>query len=87
MSIFSCRENSFRASRALDGHLSPAGRLLLALHQLMCAGCRAYARQIRSLASLLRRRNELDGGLLATGAGLTPGARERILAVLRAQDA
>lgn len=84
-SIFSCRDNSFRASLAVDGRLSLGGRLVLVLHQMMCAACRAFARQLRSLASLLRRRRERDESLLDAPETLSPEARERITAALRNQ--
>lgn len=83
MSLFSCRDNAFRASLALDGRLAPAGRFVLLLHQMMCAGCRAYSRQLRGIASLLRRRLERDGSLGDQRVKLSDEARERMAEKLR----
>lgn len=85
MSLLSCRDNAFRASLALDGRLSPGGRIVLLLHQMMCAGCRAYARQIRGLASLLRRRQLRDESVHEASGTLSVDARQRITEALRDQ--
>lgn len=83
MSVFSCRENSFRVSLGVDGRLTLAGRVALLLHQLMCSGCRSYAKQIRSLTTLLRRRSAQVESPFDRPTTLSHEARERIVAALR----
>lgn len=82
MRLMSCRENSRLASMAQDGQLGLGGRILLRLHTMMCAGCRAYVRQIRSLSSLLRRRLS-KRGCIGKPAVLSEVERMRILEAMR----
>jgi hypothetical protein len=85
MRIMSCRENARLASLAQDGQLGLGGRMIHFLHRMMCAGCRAYARQLRKLTLLVKRRLQRTGGSLGPADGLGPEARARILAGLERQ--
>ena len=80
--VLSCRESAGLASKAQDGRLGLIDRVALRLHLMMCSGCRAYTRQIRSLATLLDKRAQQNHGILSTQGGLSPDARARIRAVL-----
>ena len=82
MRLMSCRENSRLASLAQDGQLGLRDRILLRLHTMMCAGCRAYVRQIHSLSVLLRQRLRKKG-YLAKPAVLSEVERMRILNAMR----
>ena len=44
--MYSCKQASELASRAMDQPLAPAERLLLRLHLMMCRGCRNFTHQI-----------------------------------------
>lgn len=82
MSVLSCRDNADRASRAQDGQLGLPDRVALALHLLMCSGCRAYLRQLRRVAALVRERLQRNHGFLGTPTTLGADARARILSKL-----
>ena len=81
--VLSCRESARLASQAQDGRLPWPRRVALRLHLMMCAGCRAYSRQLRSLTALLRRRARQNHGLLGLPDGLSAEERARIQAALR----
>lgn len=82
MRLMSCRENSRLASLAEDGQLGLGGKTLLRLHTMMCAGCRAYSRQLRSLSVLLRQRLRKNGAFTKP-AELGADERARILVSLQ----
>lgn len=50
-----CREAMGLAARAIDHPLSFAERLRLLLHNILCAYCRTYARQLRWMRKWARR--------------------------------
>ncbi|GAB4141573.1 MAG: hypothetical protein Fur0037_08460 [Planctomycetota bacterium] len=81
--LFSCRENARMASLALDGKLSLSGRLLLRMHLWMCAGCRAFSKQIRDLSRLFSTRSAREWSGAGSDALLSEEARARIAARLR----
>lgn len=53
--MLKCRELVNNADELIDGaHLSPARRLSLHAHLLLCQHCRRYVRQLRELRAHLR---------------------------------
>jgi hypothetical protein len=49
-----CKHASELASRAMDDSLPMPARVALKLHQLVCANCARYARQLQEIRRLLR---------------------------------
>ena len=73
-----CAEHTVLLSRQMDERLRPGEALGLALHIRVCAGCRAFRRQlrrIRDLGAMLG--DEVDGG-----GGMPESARARLRARL-----
>lgn len=58
--MFRCSEVADRASRLIDGELSPWQRLNIRMHLAICRGCRAFIEQMRVTAELARRLNETE---------------------------
>lgn len=56
--MFRCSEVADRASRLIDGELSPWQRLNIRMHMAICRGCRAFVEQMRVTAELTRRVDE-----------------------------
>jgi len=71
-----CREASLALSEKLDHPLSPARRIGLQLHILVCKLCRRYGRQIHLIHSAASKHPDAVGG--AGAQGLSDQARERI---------
>lgn len=80
--LFSCREAARLASEAQDHALLWRQRLALRLHTVMCATCRAYARQIVLIDTVFRLRAKCGKSDLPTSEGLDAAARNRIRARL-----
>ncbi len=72
-------------SDALDQSLSPAKRMGLRLHVLICKWCRRYGEQIRFLSEAARKHP--DELAAAVPQKLSDEARDRIKRRLRAQGA
>lgn len=70
-----CRHASELASRAMDDSLPMPARVALKLHQLVCANCARYARQLQEIRRVLRLAPEPDE---EAGATLSREARHRI---------
>jgi hypothetical protein len=78
-----CREATRAQSDALQGPLSPARRIGLSLHLLLCKWCRRYGRQIRFLHEAAREHGEELAE--ASPQALSNAARTRIKQRLRDQ--
>jgi hypothetical protein len=78
-----CRQVSRMQSDGLDQSLSPAKRIGVRLHLLICKWCRRYGEQIRFLSKAAR--NHPDELAAAVPQKLSDEARERIKGRLRAQ--
>ena len=62
--MYSCEEASRLSSRAMEEPLTPAERVLLRLHLMMCNRCSNFARQIEFLRRASRKvpeALEMDG--------------------------
>ncbi|MGP1679977.1 MAG: zf-HC2 domain-containing protein [Burkholderiales bacterium] len=57
--MYSCEEASRLSSRAMEGPLSPAERVLLRLHLAMCARCTNFTRQLDFLRRASRKLPEI----------------------------
>ncbi len=79
----SCAEATELTSATLDQQLPLVGRCHLALHLLICAWCRRYARQIVLVRRALQRAAERH----VDRATLTADARERMKLALRREPA
>ena len=79
-----CREASRAQSEALDHPLSPARRLGVWLHLLICKWCRRYGRQIRFLR--LAAHEHHDELMEAVPQKLSPEVRERIKSRLQEKN-
>lgn len=51
--MLKCKDIPAHAERLLDGDLRPMEKASLRLHLLMCAHCRRYTRQLRTLVGAL----------------------------------
>jgi hypothetical protein len=71
-----CREATRAQSEELEAPLSPARRLGLFLHLLLCKWCRRYGRQIRFLRDAAREHGEALAG--SAPQSLSPSARQRL---------
>lgn len=71
----SCREAVRLQSEVMERPLSPARRLGLKIHLVLCKWCRRYGEQIRFLRSASQR---LPDHSPASSAVLPPEARQRI---------
>jgi hypothetical protein len=76
--MLSCKEAIRLASEALDRPLTLRARIGLRMHLLLCSACRAAARQMRALDSLIGRRFARDPEPDATSPQVDPAARERV---------
>ncbi len=76
--MLSCKEAIRLASEALDRPLSLRSRMGLRMHLLMCSGCRAASRQMKTLDSLIRGKFARDPDSPATSPSLDPAARDRV---------
>jgi len=76
-----CAEAARLASESLDRPLTGRERRTLRWHLLLCHLCRRYDRQLRSLHNVLHRHPETHA---RPSAGLSAGARERLVRALRA---
>lgn len=74
-----CRDQTVSISRSLDERLSLGARMGLAMHLLVCRGCRRFRAQLLRLRSAAQRL-----GTEAQNAEAMPGAvRARLAAALR----
>ncbi len=76
--MLSCKEAIRLASEALDRPLPLGSRLGLRMHLLLCSACRAAARQMRALDSLIARRFARDRDPGTTSPQVDPAVRERV---------
>ena len=76
--MLSCQEASRLASQSLDRILTLRQRIELRLHQMICSGCRAFARQLQHIRQACRRTESSEGIDLDT-ASLSIAAKARIL--------
>ena len=63
LTLDTCRDVSALVSRAMDEHLSVGERLRVRLHLAICAACRQFARQVRTLRWAARKLARKDTGL------------------------
>ncbi len=56
--MLTCREVAEKASALVDGELDLRERIGLRLHLLMCANCRRFVRQFKTLVDSLALRSE-----------------------------
>lgn len=76
--MLACKDANRLASEALDRPLPLHSRLGLSMHLLLCSACRAAARQMKLLDSLIGRRLARDSELGSPTAQVDPAARERV---------
>ena len=74
-----CREATRLTLLYQDQPLGLGQQVVLALHRLICAPCRAYRRQVETI----RRLSQQLSGTPSPESNLDSGARERIRAKLR----
>ena len=75
----SCREAVRLQSEAMERPLSPARRLGLKIHLVLCKWCRRYGEQIQFLRAASRHQPESSQSDSAT---LSPEARDRLRAAI-----
>ncbi len=56
--MLTCREVAEKASAMVDGELDLRERIAIRLHLLMCANCRRFVRQFKTLVDSLALRSE-----------------------------
>ncbi len=84
--MLTCRDVSRLVSEGLDRKLSPWQRLRVRLHLLMCGACAAYARQIRQLDRLIRRRVAAWGRVVEEQWDCPPDVKQRLVKKLEERE-
>jgi len=79
--MWSCKEISLLASKALDSRLSWRERWAVRLHLVYCRGCREFGRQIEFLRRMARR----PEAPTTSDVRLSQDARNRIQANLQGE--
>lgn len=83
--MLSCQEASRLASQALDRSLSFSERVGLRVHQLICAGCRGFTRQLLQIRQACRQIEQSEG-INAKTEVLSATAKARILKEITAKQ-
>lgn len=79
-----CRDSSFLASESLDRPLTFSERWAMRLHNLVCARCLRFARQLRQLhAAIQAIPASVRQAMIRTSCVLRPEAKRRIIDAMR----